>query len=297
MYELFAAVVVNLIATVLKFGDRTQIGAVHLATSLVADLQLIAAALAWGYAAQISSAGLDAAGDGQRGVAVRRRAAGQPRLGRAAGDRDRVVPAPVSGRASWPIGCCTAWWRLARGDERPAGIGRGGGSPPASAVQASATIFLILRRMRAPLIVLIVIFAVSVLGLTLIPGRDADGQPTRMGFFDAFYFMSYTATTIGYGEIPHPFTDAQRLWVMVTIYLTVIGWAYAIGSLLTLLQDRAFRQALALQRFTRTVARLREPFLLIVGYGQTGQLLGRSLDALGRRFVVIDVVRGPGRRA
>ena len=46
-YELYAAVVVNLIATVLKFGDRTQIGAVHLATSLVADLQLIAAALVW----------------------------------------------------------------------------------------------------------------------------------------------------------------------------------------------------------------------------------------------------------
>ncbi len=56
--ELFAAVVVNLIATVLKFGDRTQIGAVHLATSLVADLQLIAAALAWGYASQFSSEGL-----------------------------------------------------------------------------------------------------------------------------------------------------------------------------------------------------------------------------------------------
>jgi Trk K+ transport system NAD-binding subunit len=128
-----------------------------------------------------------------------------------------------------------------------------------------------------------------VLGLTLIPGRDAAGQATRMGFFDAFYFMSYTATTIGYGEIPQPFTGAQRLWVMAAIYLTVIGWAYAIGSLLTLVQDRAFRQALSLQRFTRTVARLREPFLVIVGYGQTGQLLGRSLDALGRRFVVLDV--------
>lgn len=46
-YELFAAIVVNLIATVLKFGDRTQIGAIHLATSLVADLQLIAAAVIW----------------------------------------------------------------------------------------------------------------------------------------------------------------------------------------------------------------------------------------------------------
>ena len=59
VYELFAAVVVNLIATVLKFGDRTQIGAVHLATSLVADLQLIAAAVTWGVASQISAAGLD----------------------------------------------------------------------------------------------------------------------------------------------------------------------------------------------------------------------------------------------
>ncbi len=44
VYELFAALVVSLIATVLKFGDRTQIGAVHLSTSLVADLQLFAAA-------------------------------------------------------------------------------------------------------------------------------------------------------------------------------------------------------------------------------------------------------------
>ncbi len=59
-YELFAALVVSLIATVLKFGDRTQIGAVHLATSLVADLQLIAATLAWGYATNISAAGVDA---------------------------------------------------------------------------------------------------------------------------------------------------------------------------------------------------------------------------------------------
>jgi Family of unknown function (DUF6394) len=57
-YELYSAVVVNLIATVLKFGDRTQIGAVHLATSLVADLQLISAALVWGYASYVSTEGL-----------------------------------------------------------------------------------------------------------------------------------------------------------------------------------------------------------------------------------------------
>jgi hypothetical protein len=58
VYELFAAVVVSLIATVLKFGDRTQIGAVHLATSLVADLQLIAAALVWAFAEHITGTGM-----------------------------------------------------------------------------------------------------------------------------------------------------------------------------------------------------------------------------------------------
>jgi len=158
-----------------------------------------------------------------------------------------------------------------------------------SAAQASATVFLVLRRMRAPLIVLIVIFAVSVLGLTLIPGQDAEGNPWRMGFFDAFYVMSYTATTIGFGELPFPFTYNQRMWVTISIYLTVVGWAYAIGSLLALLQDRAFRSALALQHFSRKVSRLREPFLLIAGYGRTGELVGRSFDKLGRRFVVLDL--------
>ncbi|HLN77702.1 MAG TPA: DUF6394 family protein [Nocardioidaceae bacterium] len=58
IYELFAAVVVNLIATVLKFGDRTQIGAVHLATSLVASLQLIAASIVWAWATNVSVSGM-----------------------------------------------------------------------------------------------------------------------------------------------------------------------------------------------------------------------------------------------
>ena len=55
VYELFAAIVVSLIATVLKFGDRTQVGAVMLATSLVADLGLVAAAIAWGYSVNVAA--------------------------------------------------------------------------------------------------------------------------------------------------------------------------------------------------------------------------------------------------
>ncbi len=58
VYELYAAIVVSLIATVLKFGDRSHIGAVLLATSLVADLQLIAAAVVWGVVENMTEAGM-----------------------------------------------------------------------------------------------------------------------------------------------------------------------------------------------------------------------------------------------
>ncbi len=58
-WELFLALIVALITTILKFGDRTQLGAVHLATSLVALLQLAAAAAMWVYYTQVSIHGLD----------------------------------------------------------------------------------------------------------------------------------------------------------------------------------------------------------------------------------------------
>ena len=153
---------------------------------------------------------------------------------------------------------------------------------------STGAIFLVLRRMRVPFIVLILVFSISVLGLTLIPGEQPDGGTEPMSFFDAFYFMSYTATTIGFGEIPYPLTIDQRLWVTFSIYLAVIGWAYAIGTLLALLQDRAFRKAVETRRFARQVARIPEPYLAMVGYGGTGALVARTLDARSRRLVVVD---------
>ena len=56
--ELGAALAVSLIATIIKFGDRSQMGAILLATSLVADLQLLIAAFVWTYAAQVSHSGV-----------------------------------------------------------------------------------------------------------------------------------------------------------------------------------------------------------------------------------------------
>jgi len=148
---------------------------------------------------------------------------------------------------------------------------------------------LVLRRMRAPLIMLITIYAISVLGMVLIPGQTGDGQPYRMDFFHAFYFVSYMATTIGFGEIPYEFTDSQRWWTLVTLYLTVIAWLYAIGKILALLQDPALKRAVTENRFSRSVQSIHEPFYLICGYGDTGRLVTKALCQRGLRVVTIDI--------
>lgn len=153
----------------------------------------------------------------------------------------------------------------------------------------NSVFFQILRRMRAPLIVLIAIYAVSVLGLTLIPGVDAEGKPAPpLSFFHAFYFISYTATTIGFGEIPAAFSDAQRLWVTFCIYLTVIGWSYSILTILALFQDKGFQNTLVASRFARRVRRTHEPFYLVCGCGETGSLVCQTLDRLDRKFVILE---------
>jgi voltage-gated potassium channel len=150
-------------------------------------------------------------------------------------------------------------------------------------------IFLILRRMRAPLVVLILSYAISMLGLVLIPGADPQGNPWRMDFFHAFYFVSYMATTIGFGELPYAFTEAQRLWTVVSVYLTVISWLYAIGKILSLIQDPAFKQAVVEQSFTRGVRHMAQPFYIVCGYGDTGSLLVRSMVQRNMRAVVVDI--------
>ncbi len=149
-------------------------------------------------------------------------------------------------------------------------------------------VFLILRRMRWPLLTLVLVYSISVLGMVLIPGQDDQGHPWHMDFFHAFYFVSFMSTTIGFGEVPYAFTDAQRAWVTIAIYLSVIAWLYAIGNILNLLQDKTFQESIRERRFAARIRRMREPFYLICGYGETGRELTRALTERGQHVVVID---------
>lgn len=148
-------------------------------------------------------------------------------------------------------------------------------------------VFMVLRRMRIPLVLIVSVFTVMTVGLSLMPGTEE--HPERLSVFDAFYVVSYTGLTIGFGEIPHEFSYQQRLWVTLTIYLSVLSWTIGLASLIALAQERTFRQALRLQRFTREVDRIQEPFVLVIGYGQAGESVCRALDDQDRRFVVVEI--------
>lgn len=154
-------------------------------------------------------------------------------------------------------------------------------------------IYLLLRRLRSPLITLILVYAISMTGYVLIPGEDGNRDPYQMSFFDAFYFVSFMGTTIGFGEIPYEFTQNQRYWTLVCLYATVISWLYGIGSLLSVFQDPAFRQQTKLNRFKRSVTKIRQPFYLICGYGETGRKLVRDLANDGILSVVLDSAEVP----
>jgi Trk K+ transport system NAD-binding subunit len=149
--------------------------------------------------------------------------------------------------------------------------------------------YLVLRRMRTPLILLTLVISFCVFGLSLMPGVDANGDPApSMSIFDAFYVILYTATTIGFGEIPAPYSTPQRMWMVLAIVLTVIAWSYALVTMIALVQEKGFQTALRIGRFSRRIYQLREPFFIVCGAGETGILVCHGLDRLGYRFVVLD---------
>ncbi len=150
-------------------------------------------------------------------------------------------------------------------------------------------VFLIFRRMRLPLLVLVLTYSIAILGMVVVPGQDAQGNPWHMDFFHAVYFVSFMSTTIGFGEIPYEFSDAQRIWVIVCIYSTVVAWIYSIGALIALFKDLTFQQAVVERLFATRIRRMRERFYLICGYGETGAALVEVLTERDHRAVVVEV--------
>jgi voltage-gated potassium channel len=150
------------------------------------------------------------------------------------------------------------------------------------------SLFIILQKMRKPFLVILITYTIAICGLIFIPGVDDQGNAHNMTIFDAFYFISYTATTIGFGETPYTFNYPQRIWVTFSIYLTVIGWFYSVGSLVSLFQDKLFLQEIEKAKFLRQIKNLNEKFIVVLGYNQITRKIIMKALAQGLRTVVIE---------
>lgn len=142
--------------------------------------------------------------------------------------------------------------------------------------------------MRLPFTVIMISYAIAMIGLVLIPGQDDQGNVYHFSIFEAFYFVTYTATTIGFGEIPYAFTHYQKIWVSMSIYLTVLCWFYGIGTLVSLLQDKLFLSELALAKFKREVSNIKESFVIVLGYNETTSAIIQKMIENKMRVVVIE---------
>jgi Trk K+ transport system NAD-binding subunit len=158
----------------------------------------------------------------------------------------------------------------------------------AKLVSSGRVTFIVLRTMRTPILVVVGIYAASMVGWVMIPAVDVEGQPQHMSFFHAFYFLTYTATTTGFGELPYAFSEAQRMWGIVSLYASVVAWLYALGAIIRLIQNPHFQLALSERRFEKLVRTMTEPFVILCGFGSTGSLLARGLSDAGVTAVVLD---------
>ncbi len=152
----------------------------------------------------------------------------------------------------------------------------------------NSALWIVLHRMRTPLLVLLATYTVAIVGLLLIDGVDANGKVYHMSIFDSFYVVTYTATTIGFGELPNPFTYSQKIWMSMIIYSTVLGWFYSIGTLVSLFQDKLLLAQIAETRFRKQVKNINQHFLIVLGYNYITSEIIKKANAEGVRTIVIE---------
>jgi len=149
-------------------------------------------------------------------------------------------------------------------------------------------IWLTMRRMRTPLILMILVYSLSVFGLVQIPGQDEAGNPVQVAYLDAMYFIAILATTIGLGEVPTAFTHGQRLYVYIILFPNVVAWLYSVGTIISLFVDPQFRAVLARSRFSRRVRRMSSDFYIVCGFGNTGRMIVKGLLKRGISAAVLE---------
>ena len=106
----------------------------------------------------------------------------------------------------------------------------------------SKIIFYILKELKTPLLVFFSGFSFIMIGLSLTPGYNPNTEEVYyLSFFESFYIITYTSTTIGYGELPYPFTIQQKMYLALSIYIIVFLWFYLLSSFADIFKKSKFK--------------------------------------------------------
>ena len=126
-------------------------------------------------------------------------------------------------------------------------------------------------------ILLVLLVIVGIAGFHLIEGWS---------FFDGFYMVLTTITSIGYGEI-HPLSQAGRLWNSFVIILGVGLVLLLVGGASRTLLEFELQSVFGRRRMDREINRLTGHFI-ICGAGRVGRSAARELARRPLPFLVVD---------
>lgn len=124
---------------------------------------------------------------------------------------------------------------------------------------------------------LLALTIIGTMGIHLIEG---------WGWFDSFYMVLTTFTTIGYGEI-HPLSRQGRIFNTGLIIVGVVLFALLFGTLTQLLLEFELLQFFGKRKMERQISRLSNHYI-ICGAGRVGRSTARELAAQSVPFVVVD---------
>jgi voltage-gated potassium channel len=124
-----------------------------------------------------------------------------------------------------------------------------------------------LRRVRIGAILLVIIFAASVVGYR-IAGR---------GWLDAIYMVVITISTVGYGE-SSTLSPRQQVLTMGVIVFGISAAVFTLGGFIQMMMEGEIERTLSLGRTTRAIEKLSR-HVILCGYGRIGQILAHELKS------------------
>src|ERR1017187_2796306 len=133
------------------------------------------------------------------------------------------------------------------------------------------------RNLRTIGVMLLLVMAGGTVGYHFI-----EGWP----WFDGFYMVVTTLTTIGYQEV-HPLSHAGRVFNVIIILSGVSLVLLGVGALSQALLEFELQSFCGRRRMERDIGRLDEHYI-ICGMGRVGRSVARELAAKPAPFVVIE---------